>query len=138
MKVRWLGLGVRAVAVWLLIAVVESVHGTLREFLLVPVVGEVAASRIGFAVGCALVIGVAWLTSRWLGATTRAAQLGVGALWLLLMLSFEIALGRARGFSWQRIGADYDLSQGGLMLFGLLLLLLAPSIGAALRRPRRH
>jgi len=52
------------------------------------------------------------------------------------MLGFEIALGRARGFGWQRIGADYDVSQGGLMGFGLLLLLLAPWIAAGLRRAR--
>ena len=136
MKVRWPGLAARALAVWLLIAVVESAHGTLREFFLVPVVGAALAGRIGFGVGCALVVGVAWLTSRWLGATTRAAQLGVGLLWAVLMLGFEIALGRARGFSWSRIGADYDLSQGGLMGFGLLLLLLAPCIAAGLRRAR--
>ena len=138
MKAQWVGLGTRAVAVWLLIAVVESVHGTLREFFLVPVVGAAAASLVGFAVGCVLVIGVAWLASRWLGATTRAAQLGVGVLWAVLMLGFEMALGRARGFSWQRIATDYDLSQGRLMLFGLPLMMLAPWIGARLRRLQRH
>ncbi len=134
MKARRPGLVVRAVAVWLVIAVVESVHGSLRELFLVPAVGASTAQHIGFVVGSALVVGVAWLTSRWLGAGTHAAQLGVGALWLVLMLGFEIALGLARGLGWQRIGADYDLSQGGLMGFGLLLMLLAPMIGARLRR----
>jgi hypothetical protein len=127
---------VRAVGVWLLIALVESVHGTLRELFLVPAVGAAVAQRIGFFVGCLLVVGVAWWTSRWLGTTTRAAQWQVGALWLALMLAFEIALGRARGFSWQRIGADYDPTRGGLMLFGLLLMLFAPMLGTWLHRKR--
>lgn len=127
--VRW----GRALAAWLLIALLESVHGTLRELFITPRIGELAARHLGFAVGSALVIGVAWLTSRWLGTTTRAAQLKVGLLWLALMLAFEVGLGRARGFSWQRIGADYDPSQGGLMLFGLLLMWLAPMLGAGLR-----
>jgi hypothetical protein len=124
----------RALAVWLLIALVESLHGTLRELFLVPVVGAPVAGRIGFVVGSLLVIGVAWATSRWLGATRRAALLGVGALWAALMLGFELALGRARGFGWARIAAEFEPSQGGLMGFGLLLMLFAPMLGAWLRR----
>ena len=60
-----------------------------------------------------LVVAVAWATSRWLGATTRAAQLLAGLLWLLLMLGFELAIGRARGFGWQRIGAEFDPRRAG-------------------------
>jgi len=128
----------RALAAWLLIALLESLHGTLRELFLVPVVGATIAGRIGFVVGSLLVIGVAWATSRWLGANSRAALLGVGALWALLMLGFELSLGRARGFGWARIGAEFDPSQGGLMGIALLLMLLAPTWGAWLRRPRRR
>jgi hypothetical protein len=83
---------------------------------------------------------VAWWSSRWLGASTRRAQMQVGTLWLALMLGSELAVGRARGFGWQRIGAEFDPSQGGLMLGGLLLIALAPMPGghgcaAALDRP---
>ena len=80
---------------------------------------------------------MAWATSRWLGAATRRAQLQAGALWLLLMLGFELLIGRARGFGWERIAAEFDPRQGGLMLFGLLLMLLAPMLGAWLRGRRR-
>ena len=138
MKARGAVSWVRALAVWLLIALVESVHGTLRELFLVPAVGAAVAQRVGFVVGSLLVIGVAWAMSRWLGAAGRAEQLGVGALWALLMLGFELALGLARGYGWPRIGAEFDPSQGGLMGFGLLLMLLAPMLGAWLRRPRRR
>ncbi len=81
-----------------------------------------------------LVLAVAWATSRWLGAGTRRAQLQVGALWLLLMLGFEVLIGRARGFGWERIAAEFDPRQGGLMLFGLLLMWLAPMLGARRRQ----
>jgi hypothetical protein len=127
----------RAVAVWLLIAALETVHGIVRGLWLVPALGEAAAQRLGFAVGSTLVILVAWATSRWLGAATRSAQLRCGALWLLLMLGFELAIGRARGFGWARIAAEFDPRQGGLMLFGLLLMFLAPMLGAGLHRLRR-
>ena len=122
---------------WLLIAVLETVHGIVRGLWLVPALGEPAAQRLGFAVGSALVLAVAWATSRWLGADTRRTQLQAGALWLLLMLGLELAVGRARGFGWARIAAEFDPRQGGLMLFGLLLMWLAPMLGAWLRGRRR-
>jgi len=102
MKAPALAFWGRALAVWLLIAVLETVHGIVRGLWLVPALGEVAAQRLGFAIGSALVIVVAWLTSRWLDARTRAAQWQAGLLWLLLMLGFELAIGRARGFGWAR------------------------------------
>ena len=120
----------RAVAVWLLIAALETVHGIVRGLWVEPALGAVAAQRLGFAVGSLLVVAVAWATSGWLGAATRRAQLQAGALWLLLMLGFELLVGRARGFGWERITAEFDPRQGGLMLFGLLLMCLAPMLGA--------
>lgn len=50
------------------------------------------------------------------------------------MLLFELGLGKLLGLSWQQLLADYDLRQGGLMLPGMLVLLLAPQIGARLRK----
>jgi len=126
----------RALAVWALIALAETVHGVLRGLFLVPALGEAAAQRIGFVVGSALVLGVAVLCSRWLGAYTPAAWARAGALWLLLMLGFEVLIGRLRGFGWARIAAEFDPSQGGTMLFGLLLMALAPWLAARLRPPR--
>ncbi|MBD1821891.1 hypothetical protein H6F51_05185 [Cyanobacteria bacterium FACHB-DQ100] len=49
-------------------------------------------------------------------------------------MTFEIVLGRfILGYSWERIAADYNLFQGGLMSICLILLLLAPWIAAKLR-----
>lgn len=126
----------RALALWVLIALVETLHGVLRGLLVVPAVGEAAAQRIGFAVGCVLVLGVAWLCSGWLGARTSAAQAKTGLLWMLLMLGFEIVIGLLRGMDATRIAAEFDPGRGGLMLYGLLLLAAAPWLAARLRRPR--
>jgi hypothetical protein len=130
MKTSGSSFWLRALLCWALIALVETVHGVLRAVFVVPALGETAAQRLGFGVGCALVLAVARLSRRWLGATTRRAQLQAGALWLACMLGFELLVGRARGFDWSRIGAEFDPAQGGLMGVGLLLMLLAPMIGA--------
>jgi hypothetical protein len=59
----------------------------------------------------------------------------VGALWLLLTLTFELAFGRfVAHASWQRIGSDYDLVHGGLLALGLVMLGLAPIAAAKVRR----
>jgi hypothetical protein len=127
----------RALAVWALIAAAETVHGVLRGLLLVPAVGQAAAARIGFGVGCVIVLGIAWATRRWLGARSAAAQWRIGLLWAALMLGFELAIGRAQGFGWARIAAEFDPTRGGPMAFGLLLVAAAPRLAARLPpRPR--
>ena len=101
----------RAIAVWLLIAVIESVHGTLRMLLIVPAIGDAPARQLGFVIGAVLILIIAWLTAPWLSAQTRAQQWLVGVLWMVLMFAFEVGLGVAQGFSWSRILQEYDLAQ---------------------------
>ena len=124
----------RAVLAWLLLIVAESVHGTLRQVWMAPLLGDLPARRWSMLTGAALILGVAWLTSRFVGLSARRALLGVGALWVALTAAFEVALGRwALGYPWARILEDYDLSRGGLMGLGLLWLLFAPLLAARLR-----
>lgn len=123
----------RALGVWLAIVLAETLHGVLRGLWLVPRVGEAAAQRVGFLLGCAIVLGIAAAASRWLGARSATQRWQVGLLWCVLMAGFEIAIGLARGFDAARIGAEFNPAQGGLMAFGLLLTLAAPTLGARLR-----
>ncbi len=125
----------RAVLVWLVIIAVETVHGVLRTLLLVPLVGDFPARRVSVFTGSLLIFGVAWVFVRWIGAGTRLRLLGVGLLWVVLTVLFEIALGRyALGLSWERIAEDYDLTRGGLLGFGLLFMAAAPTLAVKLRR----
>lgn len=124
----------RAFAIWLLFIVAESVNGTIRELWLVPALGDVRAHQIGFVSGSILILAIATLFVLWLHPSRILELLQVGLLWLVLTLGFEIGLGRwVLGYSWSRIAADYNPLQGGLMAFGLLLLLVAPLIAAKLR-----
>ena len=124
----------RASAVWLVIMAVESVHGTLRELFLAPAVGDFRARQIAVFTGSLLILGVAYLCVRWIRAGSTGRLLAVGLLWLFLTLLFEFGLGLlVLGYSWERVASDYDLSRGGLMPFGLVLLTLAPLMTARLR-----
>lgn len=124
----------RGLAVWLVIILAESIHGTARVLLLQPRVGDLRARQIAFFTGMALILTIALLFIRWIRARDARQLLHVGLLWMAMTLLFEISLGRfALGYSWDRILSDYNLPKGGLMGFGLLFLVIAPRLAARLR-----
>jgi hypothetical protein len=124
----------KSIVVWFILIAAESMNGTLREFWLIPSLGESRAHQISFVTAACLVLAIALLFICWLH-TSRISQLfQIGLLWLCLTLGFEIGLGRlVMGYSWARMGADYNLLQGGLMPIGSLWLALSPLIAAKLR-----
>jgi hypothetical protein len=122
----------RALAVWLVIAFTESLHGALRRLLVEPQLGDLAARQLSVATGSLLVLLIAWIFRRWMRLASARQCVAVGLLWVALTLAFEIGLGLALGLGWERIASDYDLAQGGLMPLGLLAMAMAP----LLARPR--
>jgi hypothetical protein len=127
----------RGLAVWVVIAVAETVHGTMRTIFLAPRVGDLASRQIGVLTGSLIILLIAYLTIDWIGARGARALVAVGTLWLVLMSAFEVTIGRVLGLSWERILSDYVPSQGGLMLVGMTVLALSPAIAFRLRS-RRH
>lgn len=128
----------RAFAAWLLMMCLEAAHGTLRTLLLAPRLGDFRARQVTVFTGALLVLGVAWLLVRWIGARERRTLLLIGAAWVAMTLAFEVALGRlVLGYDWGRIASDYDLQRGGLLPIGLLAMALAPLAAARLRDGRR-
>ena len=124
---------IRVLVVFCLIVVAETIHGILRRLYLEPVVGSLQAAHIGLVVALALIFAICLATSRWLGPRSKLAWMQIGLVLVVLMLAFEVGLGRAMGYSWDRILADYDPSRGGLMLLGMIGLLYAPRFAARLR-----
>lgn len=124
----------RPIAVWLLMMLAESLHGTLRVLFLVPRIGDMPARQVGVFTGSLILFSITWLCIRWMRIATTPGLLAVGALWVLLTTAFEFTLGRlAFGLSWERILSDYDLPHGGLMPLGLLMMALSPWLAHRLR-----
>jgi hypothetical protein len=123
----------RGLVVWLVIIAVETVHGIARTLWVEPLVGALRARQIAVFTGSMLILTIASLFVRWLGATSRRELVHVGLSWLVLTLAFEIALGRALGASWDRIASDYDPRRGGLLLLGMVVLATAPLLARWIR-----
>ncbi|OLP19547.1 hypothetical protein BST81_04560 [Leptolyngbya sp. 'hensonii'] len=124
----------RGVVVWLIFILAESLNGTVRVVWLVPSLGDLRAHQLSFVTGSVLILAISTLFIRWLQVKRTSELIGVGVLWLLLTVGFEICLGRfVLGYSWERIVADYNVFQGGLMPLGLVLMLLSPLIAAKFR-----
>lgn len=128
----------KALIAWAAIMILEVGNGVLRKVIVEPLVGDLAARQIGVAVGSLMIILVAYLVAGWLRLRMRPAMVMVGVTWAFLTIAFEIAFGRqVMGLSWARIWSDYDIAKGGLMPFGLLVMILAPLMGSWLRRHLR-
>jgi hypothetical protein len=125
---------VKSIIVWLMFIVTESLNGTVRIFYLIPALGDPLAHQISFAIGVVLIVTTATIFIPWFQASRISQLLEIGILWLLLTAGFELVLGRfVLGYSWQQIAADYNIYQGGLMPYGLVLLTLSPIVAAKIR-----
>ncbi|TLU82150.1 MAG: hypothetical protein FDX30_11780 [Chlorobium sp.] len=124
----------KVLTAWLLIVAAESVHGTLRRLFLVPLMGDMPSRQAGVLVGSLIIFVIALLTVRGFGMITSRQKFLAGALWVLLTVIFEVSLGLLAGYTTERILSDYDLRQGGLMIFGLLFMFFTPFLAAKIRR----
>lgn len=124
----------RAFAVWCLILALEVVHGVLRTMWLVPLLGDLRARQVGVLTGSLLILVVAVLTIRWIGSRGRRDLLRVGLLWVVLMVVAEVLLGHVVfGYPWSRIAEDFDVTRGGLLGLGMLILAAAPWLASRWR-----
>ena len=128
----------RAVAVWLVIILAEILHGIARGLFLVPLVGEFRSSQIGVFTGSLIILTIATVFVKWLGASRISELLLIGLIWFVLTLAFEVVFGRfVMGLSWERLAADYNIAKGGLLPLGMIVLGMSPLIAGKLRGGHR-
>ena len=88
----------------------------------------------------AIILAIAYVSIRWIGASRRPELLLVGTTWLVQTVVFEVLFGRfVMDLPWERLLADYNMLAGGLMPLGLVVLLLSPWIASKMQsRSRTH
>lgn len=123
----------RAIAVWLVLIAAEIIHGVVRSILLTPRVGDMRARQIGVFTGSLMNLGITSLCIPWIGAKSVRALAGIGVVWVVLTVVFEVTFGRlVMRSSRERLRSDYDLAHGGLLPIGLVALGGSPLVASRL------
>ncbi|CAM5349478.1 hypothetical protein [Thauera sp.] len=124
----------RVLALCVVLAGIETLHGILRAAVLVPRVGKGRALKVSIVTGTALAFGVCYLLVPGIGVNEPGALLAIGLALALFMASFDIVLARTLlKRPWARVFRDFDPRTGNYLSFGLLLLVVIPYAVMALR-----
>jgi hypothetical protein len=117
-----------ALLVWFVFLVVAFTLGAMRELVIRPLIGELPSHIVGTLTVVAVFLGIQVVFVRRMG--TRGGQVDfwlVGLLWLLMTASFEFLFFHyVGGKPWEEILADYNLAQGRIWVFVLLVTALGP------------
>lgn len=115
--------------VWLLLAVLASLNGIFREFVLIPRVGESGGHVLSTGLLVLVILVMAYGYFRWTTVDFSTAELVlVGALWTLLTVGFEFVVGWAEGTPVSVTLAQYDVLAGQIWIVVPLTLLVAPMV----------
>jgi len=128
-----LWLVVKAVIVWLAILGLAFANAALREAVLVPWIGKVRGLALSGVLLSALVLGVAYLTLPWIGASRVIELLAVGMGWFVFTLSFDLLMGALQGERIRQQLDAYLFKRGNLWPVVLLITASAPWLAAKFR-----
>lgn len=115
--------------VWLLLAVVAVLNGTVREFTYGKIIPELAAHQVSTVTAIAASGAVVWLVHRYWPIKTSGQAWAIGLLWLFITVAFEFGFGHfIAGHSWERLLADYNLLNGRVWAVFLAWIAVMPIV----------
>ncbi len=114
---------------WFPMVLIAVANGALREAYLVPRLGDHSARQVSTLLLIVLFAIYIGLVVRTWPPASGGQALAVGAMWLVLTLTFEFALGRfVSGLSRQQMLAEYDLAAGRLWALVPIWVGIAPYV----------
>ncbi|HJW34879.1 MAG TPA: hypothetical protein VJ505_16135 [Holophagaceae bacterium] len=130
-----LEMALRILCLCIALAGAETLHGIGRVKFLVPRVGVKVAQRISIVTGSMLAFLVCYLLVPHTGLHGFAALLILGVFLALFMAAFDVAIARfVAKRPWSIVLMDFNPTKGGLLVFGLAFLTLAPLLTEWIRR----
>ena len=124
----------RALVVWLGLALLAVTNGAVRESAIVPRLGAVRGGQLSAILLAVGILLITHFTITWIAPARRRDAWLVGFTWLLLVLLFEASLGRARGTSPTAMLEEYKFWTGRPWVLVLLATATAPFLTGRLRR----
>ncbi len=125
---------IKGIGIWLIIVIAAILNGTLREKLLVPVIGSGMALPLSGLTLSILVFIVSLTFIPYIGASEPKVYMAIGLLWVVLTLSFEFIFGHfVVGRSWQEIMQVFNIKKGDLFILVLLVTAFSPWLAAKVK-----
>lgn len=117
----------RIVALCVVLACAETLHGIVRTVVLNPRIGKERAIKLSALTGTLLAFCICWLLVPGINLQSAAAHLALGVGVAAFMAGFDIAIGRLlMRKSWAKIWPDFNPATGNYLIFGLLALCFIP------------
>ena len=117
----------RAFWIWCCLVAGMIFNAALREVILIPAVGNLAAHIVSTTMGVSFLFGITLLTLAWIGPRSLGDGSRLGATWLLLTITFEsLASYLIFGASWHTLLAGYQSLRGRIWLLMLCAQLFSP------------
>lgn len=118
---------IRIIALCVVLAGAETLHGIARIKLIIPRIGKNRAVKLSAFTGTLLALAICWALVPGIGFQSSEAHLTLGLGLAAFMAAFDIAIGRwLMRKSWVKIWPDFDPRSGNYLLFGLLALSVSP------------
>ena len=133
----------KSLGVWLLLAILAIILGSLRNAFLLPTVGDLTAHQIGTLVFLICQFLIIHFFVKWISksATRRIAPanlLMIGVFWAVPTVAFEFLFGYyVIGHQWEKLLADYNIFKGRLWILVLLNNIAAPLISGRIIKLRQ-
>lgn len=119
----------KSLGVWLLLAILAIILGSLRNAFLLPTVGDLTAHHIGTVVFLICQFLIIYFFVKRVFVREPGTLLMIGIFWVALTVAFEFLFGHyVIGHSWEKLLADYNIFKGRLWILVLLNNFAAPLI----------
>lgn len=126
----------RIVALCVVLAGVETLHGIARTTLVIPRIGKERAIKLSALTGTLLALAICWLLVPGINLQSDGAHLLLGVVLAGFMSGFDIAIGKwLMRKSWAKIWPDFNPKTGNYLLYGLLALCFIPLVVWRANRP---
>lgn len=92
------------------------------------------AKVVSLLLACAIISLLSWFLVPWVAPQTLGESFMVGAVWVAILVGYDIAIGRFLfRASWAKVAAEFDLRAGNYLLLGTAYLLVAPVLVGLMR-----
>jgi hypothetical protein len=125
---------INTLALCVVLAGTETLHGIARTVLVVPRIGKARALKLSILSGTALAFVICCVLVPDLGLATLSAHLMLGPILALFMAGFDLALAKLLlKRPWSKAFSDFNPATGNYLTLGLMTLIFVQAMVASVR-----